>query len=238
MKCLYASIAIFVIINCATIGGRRIPVTAEPEPIVISDLVGDKIDLDERDRYGLFTNIDDFVSAAFYERPEPEKGCKIILITEYKPYIAYNNEPLTLPILRDYIENYDSISLSRGGFEEKWQIVDYDTLGLPITQAEINKLASMSAGTKVLFVSGCGLIGACSGCMIGCMSAERDTDEHYGFIDTPDLSFAEGAKTGALIGAAIGIVAGIISLPTIVKSLRPQKVLSDIKKMRKPQEMK
>jgi hypothetical protein len=237
MSYMYSSIAIFMIINCCTFGlwrkpvevkpepiiGRHSPVEVEPEPIVISDLVGDKIDLEERDRYGLFTNIDDFISAEFHAIPEI--GCKIVLITRDKRYVTWNNDPLTPTMLRDYIEHYDSIAVFRSGFEEKWQIVDYDTLGLPITQAEVNKLTRMSFGAKVLFVSGCSLIGACSGCMIA-FPTEGDILGPYW-----------DAITGLFIGAAIGTVAGIISVPTILPAWQRAKALSNIKKMRKPKEM-
>ncbi len=235
MKPLYCYTVIFVITNCCTLGWWRKPVEEEPEPIVVSDLVGDNIDLDERDRYGLFTNIDEFVSAAFYEKPKQEEGYKIVLITQHKPYIAYNNDPLTLPMLRDYIDHYDSISVSREGFEEKWQIADYDTLGLPITQAEIS-IVSSTKGACIGTSAGLGML---VGCLIGLQMAGENRETYYGGDwDIGGIEDQmEGAFIGATIGTVAGTVAGIIMTKAIEKQKRPES-LQKIKEMRKPQEMK
>ena len=234
MRILYGGIAIFMIVNCCTLGWWRKPVEVNPEPIVISDLVGEKIDIEERDRYGLFTDIDDFVSAAFYDRPKSEKGYKIVLITRHKPYIAYNNEPLTLSMLRDYIEHYDSITILRESFEEKWGIADYDTLGLPITHAEISIVSSMKGACIGTSAS----LGMLAGCLIGSQLAREERETYYG--GDWDVGGIEDQFYGSLIGATIGTVAGtmagIIMTNAIEKQKRPASLLK-IKEMRKPQEI-
>jgi hypothetical protein len=231
MRFFYSSITVFVIANCCTFGGRRSHVEVEPAPVIISDLVGDEIDLDERDRYGLFNNINDFVSASFYERPKQEKGCKIVLITRDKRYVSWNNDPLTPTMLRDYIEHYDSISLSLAGYEEKWQIVDYDTLGLPITQAEISAVSSIK-GACLGTSAGLGML---AGCIIGLQLSAEDRDTYYG--GDWDVGGMQDQFRAALIGASIGTVAGTLAGVIMTKVIEDQKrpeSLRKIKEMRKP----
>ena len=43
---------------------------SEPELVIISDEVGAEIDKEERDRYGLFTSVNGFVSASYFKLPD------------------------------------------------------------------------------------------------------------------------------------------------------------------------
>jgi hypothetical protein len=43
---------------------------AVPEVFVVSAVVGNTIDATERDRYGLFPSVKEFVSATYYKRPD------------------------------------------------------------------------------------------------------------------------------------------------------------------------
>jgi len=40
-----------------------------PEVFVVSELVGERIDASERERYGLFPSVKEFISATYYKRP-------------------------------------------------------------------------------------------------------------------------------------------------------------------------
>lgn len=231
MRSLYGCMAVLMTLKCCTFGGTYMPLPVAPKPVLICDVVGDKIDLDESAHYGLFSNITDFVSAEFYHRPPPEKRYKIVIVTQRTQYIAYNNEPNTLSMLRDYIEHYDSIAVTQTGFEEKWQIVDYDTLGLPITQGEVNQIASMSPNAK----------GACLssamgfGCLFGClMGGESKSDT---WLSDWDLDWVEDAALGSVIGMSLGALGAVVLIKTIEEGNRSKALLS-IKEMRKPQEMR
>ena len=203
------------------------PPVVRPEPLTISDLLGDAIDLDERDQYGLFSNITDFVSAEFYYMPPPEKRYKIVIMTQYRQYAAYNNDQNTLLMLRDYIEHYDSISVFREGFEEKWQIMDYDTLGLPITKAEVDSQSRMSTDSKGMCISSAMGLGCLSGCLMG---AEH---EDTGIADW-NFEWMEDAVLASIAGMSVGALGAIIMIKTIEDGNR-SKALGKIKEMRKPQ---
>jgi hypothetical protein len=220
-----------MIINCCTFGGQHHTVIAEPSPIIINDIIGDEFDLDERDRYGIFLNINDFLCAEFYNRPSPEKCYKIVITTQYTQYVAMNNEPLTMSMLRDYIAHYDSISVFQSSFEEKWKIVDYDTLGLPITQAEISAVSSIK-GACLGTSAGLGML---AGCIIGLQLSAEDRDTYYG--GDWDVGGMQDQFRAALIGASIGTVAGTLAGVIMTKVIEDQKrpeSLRKIKEMRKP----
>lgn len=108
------------------------------QPIVISKLVGETIDVSEREQYGLFKGIEDFESASFYKILNG--GYEVIIITTNNKYVAVNRDSLAVEILGDYISRYEEIKNSKTEFEEKWKIVDYDELGQPITKYEINRV--------------------------------------------------------------------------------------------------
>ena len=104
-------------------------------PVVISERVGEIVNDEERLHYNLFPEVEDFESAQFYEIPEG--GYDVEISTEHQKLIAYNRNRDAVLILREYINRYEIIKDSISLFEEKWGIVDYDTLGQPITQDEI-----------------------------------------------------------------------------------------------------
>ena len=107
-------------------------------PIVISPQVGETIDLEEREKFDLFHGIEDFKSAMFYVIPDG--GYEVEIITEHSKLIAVNRDTNAIPIMRDYIDRYKEIKDSTSVFEEKWEIVDYDDMGQPITRDEVNSV--------------------------------------------------------------------------------------------------
>lgn len=125
------------------------------ETIVISERVGSTIEPEERERFDLFKGINGFKSAMFYEMPGG--GYEAVILTENQKLAALNRDSLAIPILRDYINRYEEIKPSRVEFEKKWGIVDYDVLGQPITQWEVNHV------NRGLYTTGCGT--AC--CLLG-----------------------------------------------------------------------
>ena len=50
----------------------------EPEVVVLGEEVGAEIDLEERNRYGLFKNVRGFVSAAYFKQPDGSYTIKLV----------------------------------------------------------------------------------------------------------------------------------------------------------------
>lgn len=125
------------------------------KPIVINEQLGSEIDSDERAEYGLFTIIENFKAAIFYEISGG--GYEVEIVTDDTKLIAVNRDSLAVETLKDYINHYEEIKSDKSAFEEKWDIVTYDTLGQPITQSEIDYLKS----------GGCCFIGGAVGGFIG-----------------------------------------------------------------------
>ena len=130
-------IVITLLLNCAYTPRHYISYE-KTRPIVISTQVGDVIDLEEREKYGLFQEVADFESATFYGIHGG--GYEVKIITENGMLVAVNRDSLAIALLSDYIDRYDEIKKSRAEFEEQWKIVDYDYLGQPITQHEVNRV--------------------------------------------------------------------------------------------------
>lgn len=114
----------------------------EVQPITISERVGEVIDAEEREQFDLYSVISDFKSATFYAIQEG--GYKVEIIAGDKMLIAVNRDSQAIALLRDYIDRYDEIQGSRDAFESKWKIIDYDTLGQPITSNEVRSVRKTS----------------------------------------------------------------------------------------------
>ena len=122
-------------------------------PIVINVSVGETIEPEEREKYNLFKGIDNFKTAMFYDIADG--GYEVRIITENKALVAVNRDSLAVMILRDYINRYEEIQDSKREFEKKWKIVDYDSLGLPITQYELNQIRKPGSGMLIGGATGC-----------------------------------------------------------------------------------
>lgn len=122
-------------------------------PLVLSERLGEAIDPQERKQFNLFQGIDEFKAAHFYS--VEDGGYEVEIITEREKLRAVNMDPEAITIMRDYIDRYEEIRASREAFEKQWDIVDYDTLGQPITNYEIeyvnkHKYAWCCAGSSWL----------------------------------------------------------------------------------------
>ncbi len=124
-------------------------------PIVISMHVGEMIDTEEQEQFGLFPVIGDFKAATFYGIEGG--GYEVEIVTASEQLIVVNRDPQAVKILQDYIERYEEIKDSREAFEEKWQVVDYDDSGLPITHVEVKKV-EQGIG-RIICGIGCGFLG-------------------------------------------------------------------------------
>ena len=105
------------------------------QPIIISERVGEVVDAEEREQFDLFLGVTGFNSATYYEIAEG--GYKVEIMAADKIFAAVNRDAQAVEILREYIDAYEEIQGSVEEFERQWRIIDYDTLGQPITLNEV-----------------------------------------------------------------------------------------------------
>ncbi|UCG91995.1 MAG: hypothetical protein JSV97_13215 [candidate division WOR-3 bacterium] len=185
---------------------------------MISTRVGETIDREEREYFDLFLEIANFEAAAFYEIEGG--GYEVEIITEYEKLIAVNRDPNSLNILRDYIDRFEEIVVTKKYFEKKWRIKDYDDLGLPITIEEINRTMRYS------FIVGCGV----GGCLIGLLSS-ASVVLFRGFLAAMSDHFESEGDEWLIITAATGV--GLITGSLAGYAVAKEKALTAIKKARK-----
>jgi hypothetical protein len=215
------SIAICALLNCT----YTLPHYHEFERkdvLVISERVGETIDAQERSEFELFSGVDDFESARFYDIEGD--GYDVEIFTQDHKLIGFNRNPDAVLILREYIERYEVMKDSISEFEKKWGIIDYDTLGQPITRNEVSINMSPKRHWRGLL--------ALSGGTIGCVGSWLI----YGAPDLAKMVFSddddsEDTKILINLGAtAFGGMSGWF----IGKEIDKRKALQKIKKARKP----
>ncbi len=220
MRAVGVSILVLLLLSCT----YTLSQYQEPESrdlIVFSERVGEVIDAEERLQFNLFTAIEDFKSAQFYRIPEG--GYDVEILTEQRRLIARNRNRDAIAILGEYIDHYDVIKDSVSIFEEKWGIVDYDTLGQPITEDEI-RINSQRKWRGGLAASGTA-VGCISSCLIfGMPELNMDVPSDYDYSE----SRREAAITIGVVGA--GFVAGWL----LGSELDKRDALRSIKEARKP----
>jgi len=202
-----------LILNCSI---RVMPKYREREekPIFLHEYVGDNIDSIERQTYALFPSIDGFVEAVLYEHPWG--GYEWEIFTEDGRFVAYNEDSLAVAILADYIERHDEIVESNADFERAWDIVDYDVLGQPITQKEVDSVIEQLKKRRGRRMAGCLVSGCLSGALLGCLvgygvrEGPEYPDPEGAFLDLADIpkeAIGIGAVAGALAGLGVGAMA-------------------------------
>lgn len=100
-----------------------------------NDYVGDVIDKEEREQFGLMPGVKDFIEARFFKIVGG--GYVLEILTDSLKLGAVNRDIYAITILQDYFDRYDEIKNSKDAFEKQWQIVDYDELGFAITKMEV-----------------------------------------------------------------------------------------------------
>lgn len=200
--------------------------------IVLSEKIGSVVDQDIRARYNLFPDLifyikdkrNDtadvrFIDARFYRLG---KGGYIVRIRlDGGVYDAQNTGARAIAILQDYLASYDSMVQygSRKKFEEKWEVIDYDVLGQPITLDEVEKytrvnrrmvytgLGVMAGGMAVGGITGCA-IGTWTSMLSGCLGGvggSPDPEDKTILITTLTC-----AGLGAVPGAATMVTAQVM----------------------------
>lgn len=127
-------------------------------PIVISTRIGDVLDTQEREYYGLFPKI--YVHPATYPFESAEffrlegGGYEVRIATGYNVIIAQNRGSYAIDILRNYIDNYEDIAERREAFEKRWNVVAYDDLGQPITKGDVDDAKSLASAMSCALPAG------------------------------------------------------------------------------------
>jgi hypothetical protein len=93
--------------------------------VVLSDVVGEVIDVDEREKYGLFLDFPCFESAVFLQIADGSYRIRVTYEKEGKKRHQTIGQSLRdIKMLQDYVEHYDEITGSedaRQAFREKWE---------------------------------------------------------------------------------------------------------------------
>ena len=186
-------------------------------PIIISEVVGDVVDADERNHYGLFKGIDDFEEARFYAIEEG--GLYAEIQTTNNTLAVVLRERQMRLILKDYIDNYEFIQSAKRTFEKEWKIVDYDTLGFPITRNEV--VAVRSQGCCIAGATGFGLVSLGLSALSG-----------WGYAMNHDASF--GAWVMMMVG---GTTAGLIAGGLLGGIIDRDRAIDVIREARKPRQV-
>jgi len=190
--------------------------------ITINNKVGESVDSLERRQFNLFSDFKDFSSAVFYEISDSISGYLVeISKIDGNKYRAVNRDPKGREILKDYIDNFDTIQAERAQlmknrkveryigsgpdkkpiyekikdpFDTKWRIVGYDEdLGLPITSEEIKLLNTKKTNANVY---GCGC--CLASCVVGPMFAA---------MMGMDILYNANDRTLGILGIAAGVLA-------------------------------
>ena len=206
-------IIVILLLNCAP----RLAHYREYEsklPVTISGRVGETVDATEREKFDLLRGIDGFQYAEYFSILDG--GYEVEITTSDAVYRAVNRDVSAIEILRDYIDRNEEIRQNRQPFEEQWNIVDYDTLGQPITSNELNKakfadaaiVGGALAGVIALFPSVILGLWACGYELWGDGCERSEVFGYVTFISAFSLGIYAGASLGSSIdrGSALGSI--------------------------------
>lgn len=215
-------VLVIVVLNCA-FKQRLVPYKKGERlyPIVVSDRVGDVVNSEERDQFGLFLAVEGFREARFYSIGE--HGYEPGIVTDTEILVSANHDRGAVIILWEYIDTNAEIERDRTTWESRWRVIDYDALGLPITASEIAVVKQLSR--RQAFGGGitCCLVTSLSGAALGVLIAatllDASNEESYYPI------YAVGA------GVLAGLVAGVTKS---MKKLSDDDAVELIKESRRP----
>lgn len=215
-------VLVALLVNCTYMLPHYLAYT-RGRPIVISERVSETIDVEEREQFSLFYEINDFESATFYS--VSGGGYEVEIIAKDLVLVAINRDIQAVAILRDYIDRYDEILKSRKAFERRWRITAYDDLGFPITHDEVNLVRRRE--TAYFFSAGCGLLGCAGGGWLGgilaLMITGMDEDE---IVTSIYITYG-----GAALSGIVGLMSGKFMGDRISKS-KAIKVIKNARKVR------
>lgn len=198
-KTLVFIVVIALLSNCAyTL--KHYEVYDRREIIVVKEEIGEVIDVDERSKYDLFDNVEGFQEARFYAITDG--GYEVEIVTDRGKYVAVNRDLKAIQILKDYFYRYDEISYNQKAFENRWKIIDYDTLGFAISQQEVDSHTKMTC-----------CIGSSAGCGIGALGvsflyAWGYALDHMYYDPAVDQTCVAIIFGGTIVGFVIGSLFG------------------------------
>jgi hypothetical protein len=103
--------------------------------------------------------------------------------------------------MRDYLDRYEEIKDSTSAFEEKWEIVDYDDMGQPITRDEVNRVKRY--GYRI----GCGV----GGCLLGLIPSTFLSLLVAGVgYDLMDMKHPEECVIVFIAGLTVSVLLGVL----------------------------
>lgn len=220
MKRIFAVIVLIIsALNC-TYSLKHYSEYKRKEIININDEIGEIIDADERSKYDLFNNVEGFQKARFYAITDG--GYEVEIVTDRGKYVAVNRDLRAIQILKDYFQRYDETSYNQKAFENRWKIIDYDTLGFAISQQEVDK--NIKHSCCIGATAGCFLVSLPLAAIVG--FAVGDMDMNYGGrFRNPEAAFLSAAGI-VTVFTVLGILYG--------KSQDDVSVVNRIKEARKP----
>lgn len=258
-RIVFLTVVISLLANC-TYSAKHPSQYRSKDLIIISGRVGEVIDVEEREYFNL-------LSPEIYLRPVTYRyksatlhaidvgGYEVRISTTTDTLVAVIRDHQGIEILGDYIDNYEAVVESRRAFEDKWGVIDYDRLGLPITKNEmqitekrvvaVKKSQSLRLRPVMIGAS----LGGCLGGVVAFLVTDRETE--YEFSDpgaegvlacfertSIALAYLAGIAIGSAAGGILGCVAGRFVQETEGPDFEESIILDTIKESRKPRVLK
>lgn len=228
-------VLVVVVLNCGFSLRKKTPSQQVQRDLVVqSEQVGKVIviDAERREQLELFPGIEGFKEAQFIG--VPGGGYKVEIVTDTKRLVSVNRDPNAMIILLDFVDHYQKIKDNRSSFEAKWRIIDYDTLGAPITQGEVDRIVSPARAASC----GCGggaLAAVTVGVVVAAIAISQTREAGAGGADMGvgiGIMFG-GLAVAALVAAIAGVSTGCLTGQSVYKQDK-KKAVEEIKEDRKP----
>ncbi len=233
-----AIILIAFVMNCGISIQRKTPEAAiqqeQKYPVGTEEYVGKAIvvDAEKRDMLDMFPGIKGFKEAQFVGTSGG--GYDVEIVTDTGKLISANEDPNAMAILHDFLNNYDKIRRNITAFETKWGILDYDALGAPITQSEVNRYMDPGKALTKGCAWGC-IVAGVAGLVVGALAVGATQSAGASGMDM-------GGGIGIMMAGALATVLAAVTAGALTGCLTgrgvskhdKQKAVETIKEQRKP----
>lgn len=226
------------VINCGISIQRKTPETAiqqqQEYPARTEEYAGTVIvvDAEKREELDLFPGVEGFKEAQFIGTRGG--GYDVEIFTDTGKLISVNEDSYGMAILHDYLNNYEEIRRYNTTFEAKWGILDYDALGAPITQSEVNRYIDPGKAFTGGCAAGCAAAGV-AGLVIGALAvaATQNAGASGADMGVGIGIMVAGALATALVAVTAGALTGCLT-GRGVSEHNKRKAIEKIKEQRKP----
>jgi hypothetical protein len=202
------------VLNCTYAPQRDIQYGTKRQ-VVVSERVGETIDSDEREHFDLFLP-EIYVKPLTYQYESatiyaiPGGGYELQISGVKHTLVVVNKDPHGIDVLADYVDNHEDVIVSKLAFEEKWGIVDYDGLGLPITRKEMQitrkyVIAEHKKAARMVPAAWGGCIGMAAGGALAIIiysTTEREIESNGGEFGDLGCLFSAAEETGIIMASA------------------------------------